>query len=81
MIDVLTPQDVKRLAETDRDVLEKGTRAFVSYVRGYKEHHCRFIFRFAKLDLRRLAVAFALLQLPKMSEASRARPFAMPPTH
>ena len=25
--------------------MEKGSRAFVSYVRGYKEHHCRFIFR------------------------------------
>jgi hypothetical protein len=26
-------------------MMEAGTRAFVSYVRGYKEHHCRFIFR------------------------------------
>ena len=25
--------------------MESGTKAFVSYVRGYKEHHCRFIFR------------------------------------
>ena len=25
--------------------MEAGTRAFVSYVRGYKEHHCKFIFR------------------------------------
>jgi len=25
--------------------MEAGTKAFVSYVRGYKEHHCRFIFR------------------------------------
>ncbi len=29
---------VRRLAETDRDVMEKGTAAFVSYVRGYREH-------------------------------------------
>ena len=26
-------------------VLEAGTKAFVSFVRGYKEHHCKFIFR------------------------------------
>jgi len=26
-------------------MMESGTKAFVSYVRGYKEHHCRFIFR------------------------------------
>lgn len=48
--------------------MEKGTRAFVSYIRGYKEHHCRFIFRFAELHLGRLAAAFAILRLPKMPE-------------
>ena len=29
----------------DRDMLEKGTKAFTSYIRAYKEHHCAFIFR------------------------------------
>ena len=29
---------LRRCAEADRDVMEKGTRAFVSYVRGYREH-------------------------------------------
>lgn len=38
---------VRRESETDRSVMEKGTRAFVSFVRGYKEHHCKFIFRLA----------------------------------
>lgn len=32
-------------AETDREALDKGTRGFVSYLRGYKEHHCKYIFR------------------------------------
>jgi ATP-dependent RNA helicase DDX55/SPB4 len=36
---------VKELALTDRDMLEKGTKAFTSYIRAYKEHHCAFIFR------------------------------------
>lgn len=27
--------------------MEKGIKAFVSYIRAYKEHHCSFIFRFA----------------------------------
>ncbi len=36
---------LRREAETDREVMEAGTRAFVSYVRGYKEHHCKYIFR------------------------------------
>lgn len=25
--------------------MEKGSRALVSLVRGYKEHHCKFVFR------------------------------------
>lgn len=25
--------------------MEKGLRAFVSYIRAYKEHHCSYIFR------------------------------------
>ncbi|EFN51763.1 hypothetical protein CHLNCDRAFT_59105 [Chlorella variabilis] len=36
---------VQRQAETDRLVMEAGTKAFLSYMRAYKEHHCRFIFR------------------------------------
>lgn len=59
---------LRKLAEGDRDVLEKGVKAFVSYVRGYKEHYCKFIFRIADLDLGQLAYACALLQLPKMPE-------------
>ena len=37
--------DVFKLVVTDRDILEKGTKAFTSYIRAYKEHHCSFIFR------------------------------------
>ena len=29
---------IKHAAEQDRNIMEKGTRAFVSYVRGYREH-------------------------------------------
>ena len=29
---------IKNAAEQDRNIMEKGTRAFVSYVRGYREH-------------------------------------------
>ena len=28
-----------------RLIMEAGTKAFLSYVRAYKEHHCKFIFR------------------------------------
>jgi ATP-dependent RNA helicase DDX55/SPB4 len=43
MADIL-PQ-LRDLVVRDRDLLEKGTKAFISYVRAYKEHHCAFIFR------------------------------------
>jgi len=52
----------------DRDLLEKGTKAFTSYIRAYKEHVCTFIFRFPSLDLGYLATSFCLLRLPKMPE-------------
>ena len=36
---------IKELVLRDRDLLEKGTKAFTSYIRAYKEHTCAFIFR------------------------------------
>nr|CCA14120.1 DEAD/DEAH box RNA helicase putative [Albugo laibachii Nc14] len=59
---------IKNLIIQDRDFLEKGTRAFIAFVRSYKEHQCQFIFRFQDLDLGRVARGFALLQLPKIKE-------------
>ncbi|CAN1812109.1 DEAD-box ATP-dependent RNA helicase 18 [Linum perenne] len=42
-IDVVS--QIRAAAKKDRDVMEKGLRAFVSFIRAYKEHHCSFIFR------------------------------------
>eukprot|EP00980_Cylindrotheca_fusiformis_P003294 scaffold743_cov117-Cylindrotheca_fusiformis.AAC.13 len=36
---------IRGLVLADRDLLEKGTKAFTSYIRAYKEHVCAFIFR------------------------------------
>ena len=63
----------RQLSEQDRDVMDKGVKAFVSHIRAYKEHQCRFIFRLADMDLAQLATAFGLLQLPKMPEVRKAR--------
>jgi len=38
-----TAGPLRALGEADRDVMERATRAFVSYVRGYKEHQARGI--------------------------------------
>ena len=63
----------RKLAEQDRDVMEKGVKAFVSFVRCYKEHQCRFIFRLADLDLGQSGTALGLLRLPKMPEMRKSK--------
>lgn len=63
----IIPQ-IRSAAKKDRDVMEKGLRAFVSYIRAYKEHHCSYLFRWKELEIGKLGMGFGLLQLPSMSE-------------
>ncbi|KAM1126289.1 hypothetical protein ACFX2B_040992 [Malus domestica] len=63
----VVPQ-IRSAAKKDRDVMEKGLRAFVSYMRAYKEHHCSYIFRWKELEVGKLGMGFGLLQLPAMPE-------------
>ncbi|WCJ39991.1 DEAD-box ATP-dependent RNA helicase 18 [Euphorbia peplus] len=66
------PPDVVPLicsaAKKDRDVMERGLRAFVSLFRAYKEHHCSYIFRWKELEVGKLGMGYGLLQLPSTSE-------------
>ncbi|EFJ12594.1 hypothetical protein SELMODRAFT_123861 [Selaginella moellendorffii] len=62
---------LRAAAMKDRDVMEKGLKAFVSYFRAYKEHHCTFIFQWKQLELGKVAMSFGLLQLPSMPELKR----------
>eukprot|EP00898_Chlorokybus_atmophyticus_P003812 jgi/Chlat1/4431/Chrsp29S00326 len=64
---------IRTITAADRAVMEKGLRAFVSFVRGYKEHVCKYIFRFKDLNFGALAMLFGLLRLPTMSELKRGR--------
>ncbi|KAI8921288.1 P-loop containing nucleoside triphosphate hydrolase protein [Powellomyces hirtus] len=52
----------------DRDIYEKSTKAFVSWVRSYNEHQASSIFRFKEVDIGAVAQSFGLLKLPKMPE-------------
>ncbi|SCV71164.1 BQ2448_2752 [Microbotryum intermedium] len=52
----------------DRDLHERGTKAFVSFVKSYSKHEASFIFRIKDLDLVAIARMYGLLQLPKMPE-------------
>ena len=61
-------ENIRAFACCDRELLERGSRAFMAHVRAYKEHRCEFIFRSKSLDVQSLANAFALVKLPKISE-------------
>lgn len=63
----VVPQ-IRSAAQKDRDIMEKGVKAFVSYIRAYKEHHCSYIFRWKELEIGKMAMGFGLLQLPSMPE-------------
>ncbi|XP_010937935.1 DEAD-box ATP-dependent RNA helicase 18 isoform X1 [Elaeis guineensis] len=63
----IIPQ-IRSAAKEDRDVMEKGLKAFVSYIRAYKEHHCSYIFRWKELEIGKLAMGYGLLQIPSMPE-------------
>ncbi|KAL3693013.1 hypothetical protein R1sor_006664 [Riccia sorocarpa] len=62
---------VRAAAKEDRDIMEKGLKALVSYVRAYKEHQCTFIFRWKELELGKVGMGYGLLQLPSMPELRR----------
>ncbi|KAL5720926.1 RNA helicase [Ranunculus cassubicifolius] len=66
----IVPQ-IRTAAKKDRDIMEKGLKAFVSFIRAYKEHHCSYIFRWKDLEVGKLAMGYGLLQLPSMSEVKQ----------
>ncbi|KAF9335555.1 ATP-dependent rRNA helicase spb4 [Podila minutissima] len=59
---------VQKIVMTDRDLHDKGTMAYVSFIRSYSKHEASFIFRSRDLDLGALARGYGLLRLPKMPE-------------
>lgn len=51
---------------TDRDYVEKSKKAFVSFIRSYKEHELKYIFEFKNLDIGYTARSFFLLRIPRI---------------
>jgi ATP-dependent RNA helicase DDX55/SPB4 len=65
--------NIQSLIRQDRDLYESSVKAFVSFIRCYKKHEARFIFREQDLDFGKVASSFALLRLPRMPEIDRWR--------
>lgn len=53
---------------SDRDYIEKSKKAFVSYIRSYKEHDLRYIFEFKNISIGYTAQSFFLLRIPRVKE-------------
>lgn len=63
----------RELILSDRAVLDVAEKAFLSYLRAYKEHRCTYLLPFNSLDLGSVARSFALVRLPRFQEFKRYR--------
>eukprot|EP01060_Flectonema_neradi_P000075 TRINITY_DN10064_c0_g1_i2.p1 TRINITY_DN10064_c0_g1~~TRINITY_DN10064_c0_g1_i2.p1 ORF type:complete len:598 (+),score=148.54 TRINITY_DN10064_c0_g1_i2:549-2342(+) len=61
-------RNVRRQLIKDRDLCDTAVKAFVTWVRAYREHSLRYIFKLGKVDVIDLAHSFSLLRLPNMPE-------------
>lgn len=52
----------------DRDLIDKASNAFVSFVRYYKEHSLQYIFSMKLLDIGQVANSFFLFKVPRVKE-------------
>ena len=59
---------IRKIASRDREIYEKGLRAFVSFIQSYIKHQCSIVLQMKELDIGKLAYGFGLLHLPKMPE-------------
>ena len=64
----LASERIRQLVRTDRGLLDKAQRAFVSWVRSYGAHQATSIFKASDLDWTDLGNAWGLLRLPRMPE-------------
>ena len=65
-----TKKKIQKLARNDRDLYEKGLRAFVSFIQSYRKHECNITFQIKELDICSVADGFGLIHLPKMPEVT-----------
>ncbi|CAN8073706.1 unnamed protein product [Agarophyton chilense] len=72
-----TVEDVNKVIRQatldDRAILEASELAFLSYIRAYKEHRCRYLFKLNEVDINSVADSFGLLRLPRFYEFKKLR--------
>uniref|UniRef100_F1KTK1 ATP-dependent RNA helicase n=1 Tax=Ascaris suum TaxID=6253 RepID=F1KTK1_ASCSU len=61
-------QRIVKIASSDRDILECGSKAFVSFIESYARHDCAIVCSVQDLDVVGHAHAYGLLRMPRMNE-------------
>jgi ATP-dependent RNA helicase DDX55/SPB4 len=64
---VSVPQ-IQTVLKTDRDLIDKSVKGFVSFIRSYNEHELCYLFQLKDLDVGEVANTFGLFYFPKMKE-------------
>lgn len=64
----LIASEIRKATIDDRAVLEASEKAFLSFVRAYKEHRCSYLLKLNDVDFNSVADSFGLLRLPKFHE-------------
>lgn len=64
---------IKDATLKDRAVLEASEKAFLSFVRAYKEHKCSYLLKISDVDINSVGDSFGLLRLPRFYEFSKMR--------
>lgn len=59
---------IRKLMLTDKDFIIKGSKAFVSFMRSFKEHKLASIFKINELDFPEIAKSFFLFKIPFIKE-------------
>lgn len=59
---------IHKLQLTDRSIMDKANRAFVSHIQAYSKHECNVLLRMKDVPLGKVATGYGLLRLPKMPE-------------
>lgn len=61
-------QRSRKLLQTDRAVMLKANKAYVSFIRAYQEHQLSYLFPFNSMELGSLAMGYCCLRMPRMKE-------------
>lgn len=66
------------MKDSSDKLLQLASRAFVSFIRAYKEHECRYIFQLQHIDLTDLTHGFGLFKIPNCGEIRHMQRLRIP---